>query len=122
MELKKIASYYDTLSDYEKEKLRLMALICKLKTRNVPLVKFVYLNSAIYFGKVGKQINEYQPRRGRKEKDCYPVKLIMEILDCPRRTAMDYKLAMKGVGKSNQLFNLLALAAAGKEQTGEQSQ
>jgi len=110
--LKETMSYYDTLSEYEKEKLRLMALIMKLQGRNQPLAKLVFLHCWHYFQEnlEGTRLEDYMPKRGRKQEEVPPIKLIMAAINCSRRTARDYQLALIGLWKSGLLLDLLKKA------------
>jgi hypothetical protein len=99
LRLRQIVLYYDTLSEAdkatEKEMLKLINMIVRLKQRNATLAKYVYLTSAPLFRTLEKDLEAYQPKRGKKSRVCIPRKAIQELLGCSRRTAMDFQLAEK---------------------------
>ena len=103
--IEQLASQYDPkeIPEYWKKKLHILGHICKLKERNLPLAKYVYLESLIW---CKEGIEQYWGKRGRKgRKDYLPAKAIMKALHCSRRTAMDY-LAMKdALADIDKFFN-----------------
>jgi hypothetical protein len=99
-QLDEIAPYYDTLSEPEKNvkksRLKLLSMLSQLKSRNLPLAKYVFLECGPLLGALkNKDLKSYLPKRGRKNERVMPIKAIMELLQCSRRTAMDYQLAEK---------------------------
>jgi hypothetical protein len=105
--VREIEPYYDTLSEFEKERLKLAGLITRLQPRNLVLAQLVYLRAATFLKTWNTELDTFQPRRGKKEHDGYPTKAIMEILKCSRRTAQAYKLALKGIRQINRIEDLM---------------
>lgn len=106
-DLKRIESHYDSLSEYQKERLKVIGAVVKLKGRNSTLAKLVFLHAAVWIANC-HDINDLIAKRGKKT-DPYglPIKLIMRLLKCSRRTATDYQIALVAIYKSSRLIDLI---------------
>ncbi len=97
------------LSNYLKIKLELMDTVLKLYSRNKTLARLAYLDNYVFLTELGPP-SEFQPRRGRKQSEVEPLKLIMKVLRCSHRSAVDYQLAQK----SREFFNRFLNSARGR--------
>jgi len=99
-------SYTPAQKKVEEGKLKLMGMLSNLKSRNLPLAKEAYLSSAIHFRHLKlKSLDDYQPKHGKKVANVFPIKYIMELLGCSRRTAMDYQLVYKIQEQDSAVYN-----------------
>ncbi len=105
VELKQIYDKIETdnvpISEYEKVKMDLIINILTLSKRNKTLARMVILKNCPFLAvgldrsKSNLSPTANQPRRGKKQEIALPLKLIMKILHCSHRSAVDYQLAEK---------------------------
>jgi len=110
-ELNKLAPYIDSLTEFEKKKLRLWDLIIKLGHRNETLAKLLYLENFYFFNEEKLNFEDYRGKRGKKTPNHFPLKLIMKVLNCSHRSAQAYQLYMKGRELAAEVFDALRMAA-----------
>jgi hypothetical protein len=109
-EVEENGAYYASIKDadsygqYKKKKLRHMGLILNLASRSTPLANFVYLNSIFMFTETLGELAQYQPKRGKKPGGNLPIKAIIKVLGCSRRTAQTYYMALRGL-ETTDIFN-----------------
>ena len=104
-ELHDALSNWGLLSEPEKKKLRLLALIVKLGRRNKTLAKFLFLQNSHFFLDEMPDLKEFMPRHGKKPDGQLPLKFIMGLLKCSHRTAQAYQLTMKGMTLADEVRN-----------------
>ncbi|MGD8545058.1 MAG: hypothetical protein PVH12_02680 [Candidatus Bathyarchaeota archaeon] len=118
-EVHEAISRWDVLTEFEKKKLRLLALIVKLSHRNKTLAKLLFLQNSQYIVDEIVDLKEFMPKHGKKPGGQFPLKFIMDLLKCSHRTAQAYQLTMKGMTLANEVqdevVKLLAQFKTGKQ-------
>ena len=113
--IRQLRPYCDTLTKFEKERLKFLVRLCKIKSRNRAVAKYLYLKYHYCFKHIGDP-KAYKNKRGRKAEGAYPVKYIMGVLNCTRRTAKDYRAAVLVEEKGETLWNLMVSCACETEE------
>lgn len=96
---------WDNLTEHEKKKLQLLALIVKLGHRNKTLAKFLFLQNSHFFLDEIRDLEEFMPKHGKKPDGQLPLKYIMRLLRCSHRTAQAYQLTMKGMTLAGEVWD-----------------
>jgi len=115
---------WNSLTEHEKKKLQLLALIVKLGHRNKTLAKFLFLQNSHYFLEEISDLEEFMPKHGKRPDGQLPLKYIMVLLRCSHRTAQAYQLTMKGMALADEVWNegIKLIAEAKTDRTDKRHQ
>jgi len=103
-----------TYSEFFREKEKLEKKLCSLLKRNKSLARLIFLKAPYLWssGITEETIKKALPKRGRQPDNEMSVKLIMKLLHCSRRAALDYKAAYDLIRFSEKVGFLMMSEAA----------